>query len=111
MVEGPGHDQLLVESENSATETELFPASLVRLWEEEDEGGMVDHHPQSRLDTGRDVTGVMAIITDDHLPWLDVGETFREREREKHSIKGKKKFFNLAYTSITSNKYGTQVTD
>ena len=85
MVECPGHDQLLVESENSATETELFPASLVRLWEEEDEGGMVDRHPQSRLDTGRDVNGVMAIITDDHLPRLDVGETFRERERERES--------------------------
>lgn len=98
MVEGPGHDQLLVESENSATETELFPASLVGLWEEEDEGGMVDHHPQSRLDTSRDVTGVVAIITDDHLPWLDVGETLRERERERVTVLEVKKFFNLAYT-------------
>ena len=87
MVEGPGHDQFLVEPEYSATETQLLSAGLLSLREEEDEGGVVDHHPQTTLHTRRDVAGVVSVVTYDDFPRLygDGGEGFSWRERQRET--------------------------
>ena len=84
MVESPGHHQFLVESEDPATENELLPARLLPLWQEKDEGGVADHHPQSGLVTGGDVAGIVTVVVDDHFPGPDGGDSraWRGWERE-----------------------------
>ena len=71
VIQGPLHDQLLVEAKDSPAQLQLITAALLCLEGKEDLGSVAYHHPHSWLESSTHVAGVVTFVVDDHFPRLE----------------------------------------